>query len=136
MTAQGPSGAPLLIVDDDPDDVFALNAVLTRLGRPLLCAESGEQALRLLLAQDVGLIIMDLMMPRLNGFETAALIRQRERSKTVPIVFLTGFDTQEVRFIPGFRPDFTEFARKPVDPDDFVSKLRSMLDGDRPTKVI
>src|SRR5437016_1378464 len=124
MTQPGTSGAPLLIVDDDPDDVFAQTAVLESLGRPVLSANSAEEALRILLDNEVALIVMDLLMPRLNGFQTAALILERTRSKDVPIVFLTGFDEDEVRLVPGYSKGFTQFARKPVDPDVFRSKIR------------
>jgi len=125
-------GAPLLVVDDDPDDVFALKAALEPLGRPILEAGDGDEALRLLLKHDVCLILMDLMMPRINGFQAAALIHERGRSKRVPIVFLTGFDQEEVRFVPGYSPAFTEFARKPVDPDLLRSKVEALLGNSAP----
>lgn len=125
-------GAPLLIVDDDPDDIFALKAVLEPIGRPILEANDGDQALRLLLNTEVSLILMDLMMPRLNGFQTATLVHERGKSKDVPIIFLTGFDQDEVRYVPGYSPVFTDFARKPVDPDLLRSKVAGLLSGKRP----
>ena len=83
---------PILLVDDDPDDLVALRATLEPLGLEIVAAESGEDALRLLLARDFAIVVMDLMMPGLNGFETAALIRERDRTRGMPLVILTGFD--------------------------------------------
>ena len=134
MTEPVSAGAPLLIVDDDPDDIFALKAVLGPLGRPILEAGDGDEALRLLLTHDVCLILMDLMMPRVNGFQAAALIHERGRSKQIPIIFLTGFDREEARYVPGYSPAFSEFARKPVDPDQLRLKVEALLGKDAPPR--
>ena len=79
----------VLIVDDDPTKRLALKAVLAPLGYSLVEADSGRAALRCLLAQDFAVILLDVLMPGMNGFETAALIRQRRQSEMTPIIFVT-----------------------------------------------
>ena len=80
---------PLLLVDDREENILALDAVLAPLGQPRLHARSGEEALRVLLAHEVAVILMDVRMPGIDGFETARLVKQRERDREVPIIFLT-----------------------------------------------
>src|SRR4051794_32807520 len=79
--------ARILMVDDHPPNLLALEAILAPLGHEMLTATSGEDALRKLLQGDVALILMDVQMPQLDGFQTAALIRKRERNRSTPIVF-------------------------------------------------
>src|SRR5438270_12229615 len=82
----------ILLVDDHPANLLALEAVLADLGHTLVKARSGEEALRLLLGQDFAVVLLDVQMPGLDGFETATLIRSRERSRHTPIMFLTAHD--------------------------------------------
>src|SRR5205814_3867085 len=79
----------ILLVDDRQENLLALEAVLQPLGQNLLRAQSGEEALRRLLHDDVAVILLDVQMPGLDGFETAAHIKQRERTRHIPIIFLT-----------------------------------------------
>src|SRR5947208_772814 len=81
--------ANIVLVDDDPRSLMAMETILAGPGRKIVKAESGEDALRHLLQQDFALILLDVRMPRLDGFETAALIRQRARSRYTPIIFLS-----------------------------------------------
>ena len=113
----------VLIVDDDPDDLFALQATLEPLGLEIVQASDGEEALRRLLERDFAVVVMDLMMPRLNGFEAAALIRQRERSEDLPILILTGFDLDGMRALPGYRSEGLDFMSKPVLPETLRAKV-------------
>src|SRR2546422_492652 len=85
MTAE--AKANILLVDDHPESLLALEAVLADLGQNLVKADSGRQALRCVLNQDFAVILLDVHMPGMNGFETATLIRERERSRHTPIVF-------------------------------------------------
>lgn len=118
------TGRPsVLIVDDDPDDLCALEATLEPLGLNIVRAEDGEDALRRLLEQDFTAVVMDLMMPRLNGFEAAALIRSRDRCKNLPIIILTGFDNDGLRTVPGYRADGFDFLTKPVLPEALRSRV-------------
>lgn len=116
MNDRAPAPA-VLLVDDDPDDLVALEATLEPLGLEIVKANGGEDALKLILDRDFAAVIMDLMMPRLNGFEAAALIRQRERCRDLPILILTGFDEDGARSLPGYPPPRVEYLRKPVAPE-------------------
>jgi two-component system sensor histidine kinase/response regulator len=95
--AKEPHAAPeepveILVVDDRPDKLLALEVVLSPLREQIVKATSGREALRLLLKRDFALLLMDVQMPDLNGFETAELIRQNERTKNLPIIFISGFE--------------------------------------------
>lgn len=108
---------PVLLVDDDDDDLFALEATLEPLGLEIVKAGSGAEALRMILQRDFSIVIMDLMMPGMNGFETCSLIRTRDRCRGLPVVILTGFDEEQAKEIAGYRPGEFEFMRKPVLPE-------------------
>ena len=90
--------ANVLLVDDEPANLLALEAVLRPLDQNLVRASSGDEALKLLLKDDYAVILLDVHMPDLDGFETAALIKQRARTRHVPIIFLTAIskDTEHV----------------------------------------
>jgi len=79
----------ILMVDDYPDNLLALEAILDSLGENLVRAYSGQEALRCLLDQDFAVILLDVQMPGMDGFETAKLIRERAKSRQTPIIFLT-----------------------------------------------
>lgn len=114
---------PVLLVDDDFDDLFALEATLEPLGLEIVKAESGEEALRMILKRDFAIVIMDLMMPGMNGFETCSLIRTRDRSRHLPVVILTGFDEEQAKELPGYRAGAFEFMRKPVLPETLRARV-------------
>jgi CheY-like chemotaxis protein len=107
----------VLLVDDDPDDVLVLKVVLEPLGLALIQADSGEEALSCLLERDFAAILMDVRMPGMNGLETAALIRQRERSRATPLIFMSGFDRDDLRLLPGYADYQAVYLPKPVDPE-------------------
>src|SRR5437762_12244068 len=79
----------ILVVDDQPDNLLSAEAVLESLGEEIVQARSGREALRYLLDSDFAVILLDVMMPGMDGFETATFIRQRDRSRHTPIIFLT-----------------------------------------------
>jgi len=81
----------VLLVDDHPENLIALEVVLQNLGQNLVKVQSGAAALKYLLHHDVAVILLDVQMPGINGFETARLIRQRDRSQHTPIIFLTAY---------------------------------------------
>ncbi|HXT00179.1 MAG TPA: response regulator [Elusimicrobiota bacterium] len=114
---------PVLLVDDDVDDRMALAAALAPLGLEIMEAENGREALRLLLQRDFALVIMDLMMPGLDGLEVCALIRQRDRCRDMAVVILTGFDEDGAKRLPGYRPGTCEFMGKPVLPEALRAKV-------------
>ena len=86
--------ASVLLVDDQPENLLALEAVLRPLGLRTVRATSGEEALRKLLHDDFAVILLDVQMPDMNGFETAQYIKQRERTQHIPIIFLTAIDKE------------------------------------------
>ena len=114
---------PVLLVDDDFDDLVAVEATLSPLGLEVVKAESGDEALRHLLQRDFAVIIMDLMMPRMNGFEVCTLIRERDRCRDLPVIILTGFDEDGAKELSGYRPGTFEFMRKPVQPEVLRAKV-------------
>ena len=120
--------ANILIVDDRPENVIALEAILNKLGQNLVKAHSGEEALRCLLQQDFAVILLDVQMPGIDGFETATLIRQRERSRHTPIIFLTAFSTSNTFVAKGYELGAVDYMLKPFDPTILTSKVAVFVD--------
>src|SRR5438105_2950150 len=106
----------ILIVDDRPANLLALEAILEDLGQELVTATSGLDALRRLLQDDFAVILLDVKMPDMDGFETAALIRERERSRHTPILFITAHKEEEHLF-RGYYSGAVDFLYKPVNPE-------------------
>lgn len=123
------TGEPvLLLVDDKPANLVALKAVLEPLGVPMLLAGSGEEALRFLLTEDVSCILLDVQMPGLDGFETARLVRERLRTRFVPILFLTAVSREEANIIRGYSAGAVDYIVKPFNPDIVLAKVRVFVD--------
>ena len=114
--------AKILLVDDSPENLIALEAVLESLGQDLVKATSGFEALRHLLDEDFAAVILDVKMPDMDGFETAQLIRSRKRSQNTPILFLTGFRNEEHLF-RGYDLGAVDFLFKPIVPEILQSKV-------------
>ena len=114
---------PILLVDDRPENLRTLEAVLTPLGFPLHSATSGEEALRLLLERDFALILLDVRMPGLDGLETARLIKGRARTEDVPIVFLTAARDEVGDIIRGYGVGAVDYVLKPFDAELLRSKV-------------
>ena len=113
----------VLLVDDRPDNLLALQAVLEPLGLDLVEAGSGEEALRHLLAGEFALIILDVQMPVLDGFETARLIRGRERTRYVPIIFLTAISGEPEHYLKGYESGAVDYVYKPFEPEILRAKV-------------
>ena len=113
----------LLLVDDEPKNLYALSALLADLGARIHCAASGEEALRQVLKRPFAAIVLDVRMPGIDGFETAAAIRSLERLRRVPIIFLSA---QPDRRTDG-RDPHSEFILKPVDPEVLRPRLAAHL---------
>jgi PAS domain S-box-containing protein len=114
---------PILLVDDRTENLQALEAVLAPLGYPLQTATSGYKALRLLLQNDFALILLDVRMPTLDGLETARLIKSRERSRDVPIVFMTAARDEVSNVIRGYGVGAVDYVMKPFDAELLRSKV-------------
>ncbi|MGH9584415.1 MAG: response regulator [Bryobacteraceae bacterium] len=112
----------LLLVDDDENNLLALQAVLEPLHQELVLARSGIDALRLCLNHDFASILLDVRMPGMDGFETAELIRTRKRSRHTPILFLTGYRSDEQLF-RGYDLGAVDFLFKPIVPEILQSKV-------------
>ncbi len=106
--------ANVLIVDDNPNNLLALEAILAELDANLVRAGSGTEALRRILDQDFAAILLDIQMPGMDGFETATLIRQRERSRAIPIIFLTAFPSNDTQVFQGYSIGAVDFLFKPI----------------------
>jgi CheY-like chemotaxis protein len=120
--------ATILLVDDRPANLIALEAVLLPLGRPLLKATSGREALRFLLYEECALILLDVQMPDLDGFETAALIRERRRTRHIPIIFVTAVHDEEEQITRGYSLGAVDYIIKPFNADALLAKVRMSLD--------
>jgi two-component system sensor histidine kinase/response regulator len=114
---------PLLLVDDRPGSLLALEAILEPLGHPMIRAASGDEALRCLLIQEVSVIVLDVEMPGLDGFETARRIKERERTRHIPIIFLTAISQEPEQRLRGFATGAVDYIFKPVDPDVMRAKV-------------
>jgi PAS domain S-box-containing protein len=120
--------AKILLVDDRPENLLALEAILEPLGQTLLYANSGEDALRRLLRHDVAVILLDVQMPELDGFETAQLIKQRERTSHVPIIFVTAISKDEEQVFRGYSAGAVDYVFKPFNPDVLRSKVAVFIE--------
>src|SRR5579862_1688866 len=123
-----PLGARILIVDDDERNAFAAVQALEDLGHELVVARSGEEALRRLLTEEFALILLDLHMPGMDGYETAALIRSRKRTASTPIVFLTAIFRDEAHVFQAYSAGAVDVVFKPVDPFILKSKVTVLVD--------
>jgi PAS domain S-box-containing protein len=121
--------AAVLLVDDRPQNLLALEAILEPLGHELVGAGSGEEALRLLLHRDdFAVILLDVQMPRLDGFETAALIKERERTRNIPIMFLTALSKDQQNVFRGYEVGAVDYVFKPFHPEILRSKVAVLID--------
>ena len=118
----------LLLVDDRPENLLALEAVLAPLGQPMLQARSGEEALRHLLTSEVAVIVLDVQMPGLDGFETAERIKQRERTADIPIIFLTAISQDLEHRLRGYGTGAVDYIFKPVEAAVLRAKVSVFLE--------
>ncbi len=108
----------ILVVDDREDNLFSLESILERDGYKIVKALSGRAALKILLSEwDFSLILMDVQMPEMNGFETATLIYEREKLKHIPIIFITAHHYGEEQAYEGYKMGGVDYIYKPIDPD-------------------
>lgn len=116
-----------LLVDDLEENLVALDALLRRDGLELLRARSGRQALELLLVHDFALALLDVQMPDMDGFELAELMRGTERTRRIPIIFLTAVATDEKRRFRGYEAGAVDYLLKPIEPHILTSKAEVFL---------
>jgi signal transduction histidine kinase len=111
-----------LLVDDLPENLLSLEAVLRREGLEMLKARSGVEALELLLKHDIALALLDVMMPEMDGFELAETMRGNERTRRIPIIFLTAGSADRMRRFRGYEAGAVDYLEKPLEPDILRSK--------------
>ena len=115
--------ANVLLVDDKSENLLALESVLANLGQNLVSASSAREALKFLLLEDVALILLDVQMPGLNGFELAELIRERDRTRNTPIIFVTANTDNEGYKFRGYALGAVDYLTKAIDPEILKSKV-------------
>ncbi len=123
LTGRESDRVNVLLVDDQPANLLALEAMLQDLGQNLVKAGSGREALKWLLSNDCAVILLDVKMPEMDGFETAELIRQRDRSRHTPIIFLTAADRTHTHAVRGYAIGAVDYLVKPVVPEFVRSKV-------------
>src|SRR5688572_28891195 len=134
-----PDNAPpadILMVDDRPENLLALEAILSGLGPKMVKAHSGPDSLKKLLGQDFAVILLDVQMPGMDGFETAKLIRDRERTRYTPIIFLTAYDRSEAAVTKGYGVGAVDFLFKPLVPEILRAKVAAFIELYRKNELV
>src|SRR4051812_11745704 len=126
----------ILIVDDRHDKMLAYEAILADLEEDLVCAKSGKEALRCLLKQDFAVILLDVNMPGMDGFETASLIRQRPRSETTPIIFISAVNDTDTHVSRGYSLGAVDYILTPVVPEILRAKIAVFVDLFKKTEQV
>src|SRR5690606_25910867 len=127
--------ASILIVDDRPEKLLALEAVLEELEQDIVCAHCGRDALRLVRQRDFAVILLDVNMPGMDGFETASLIRQRRSCRHVPLIFITAFG-DELHASRGYSLGAVDYMLTPVLPDVLSTKVAVFVDLSRKSEQV
>lgn len=120
--------AKLLLVDDRPENLLALEAILEELGQVLVRANSGDEALKAVLKEDFAVILLDVQMPGMNGFEVAEIIKSREKSRHVPIIFLSAISKEDAYVFKGYEMGAVDYVFKPFNPYVLRSKVAVFVD--------
>jgi response regulator RpfG family c-di-GMP phosphodiesterase len=120
----------ILIVDDHPENLIALEAILEEVDCSLLKANSGNEALGVLLKHEVALVLLDVQMPGMDGFEVAELMRRSNRTRMVPIIFVTAISKEAKYVARGYNVGAIDYMFKPLNPEILQHKARFFLDLD------
>ena len=120
--------ARILLVDDRPENLVALEAILSSLDQILVPVGSGEQAIQAVLADEYAVVLLDIMMPGMDGFETATQIKRHAKSRDVPIIFLTAATMQPEQAFRGYAAGAVDYLAKPFDPWVLKSKVSVFVD--------
>ena len=120
----------LLVVDDNEKNLAARVRLLKKLDAEILTAQSGNEALSLLLRHEFALVLLDVQMPGMDGYETASLMRSKRAFRTIPIIFITAINKEQQHVFQGYEAGAVDYLFKPVDPDILMSKVRVFLELD------
>jgi signal transduction histidine kinase len=118
----------ILLVDDRPENLLALEAILEPLGQHLVSAHSGEEALKCVLQHDFAAILLDVQMPDMNGFDAAQIIKSREKSRFIPIIFLSAINKEDSYVFKGYSMGAVDYVFKPFNPEVLRSKVAVFVD--------
>ncbi|MEO5589079.1 MAG: ATP-binding protein [Gemmatimonadaceae bacterium] len=118
----------LLLVDDRPENLLALQAILEPLGQNLILAHSGDEALKAVLKEEFACILLDVQMPEMNGFDAAQIIKSREKSRYIPIIFLSAISKEDAYVFKGYSMGAVDYVFKPFNPDVLRSKVAVFVD--------
>ncbi len=121
----------LLLVDDQESNLVSLEAILEEEGRTLIKATSGPDALKILLKEDISLVLLDVQMPGMDGFEVAELMRQKKDTENIPIIFVTAISKEKQYVFKGYQSGAVDYLFKPLDPMILQSKVNFFLQLDR-----
>lgn len=141
LDRNGSPGGPrevvnILLVDDQPGKLLAHEAILSELGQRIIKARNGVEALEQLLRNDFAVILLDVNMPNMDGFETAALIRQRPRFEKTPIIFITGYNTTDLDRLKGYELGAVDYLFLPIVPQVLKAKVNVFVELARQTQII
>ncbi len=118
----------ILLVDDIPQNLINLEALLQAPDRDIIQATSGNEALELILVHDFAVILLDVQMPGMDGFETAELIRKRNKSRDIPIIYLTAINREEQHMFKGYETGVVDYLFKPIRPQILEAKIKVFLE--------
>lgn len=124
----------ILIVDDKPENLFALDKLLKKVDAEIIKAGSGNEALAMTLNHDFSLILLDVKMPEMDGYEVAEILRGEERTEAIPIIFLTANFTDEIHYLKGYEAGAVDYIVKPLNPHVILSKVKVFLELNRKDK--
>jgi signal transduction histidine kinase len=131
-----PEKVSILLVDDQPQKLLANEAILTSLGQNIIKARSGREALEHLLKHDVAVILLDINMPEMDGFETAAMIRGRPRFERIPIIFVSAYNTTDIDRLKGYDLGAVDYLFLPIVPEVLKAKVLVFVELAKQTAVI
>src|SRR5689334_8967992 len=126
----------ILIVDDEPKNLTVLESILNVPGYRIIRAESADQALLALVVEEFALLILDIHMPGMTGFELAKMIKERKKTARVPIIFLTAYFNEDQHVIAGYDTGAVDYLHKPVNPDILRSKVSVFAELHRKTREV
>lgn len=126
----------VLLVDDQPANLLSFEVLLEEFDVNLLCATCGNEALQLMLRHDVALVLLDVQMPGMDGFEVAALMQKARRTQNVPIIFVTAINRDMHLILKGYESGAVDFLTKPIEPVILRSKVRVFLELDRKSREL
>jgi len=122
-----PAPPKILIVDDQEVNVFALRSALSHLNAELIGCNSGEDALAILLRQEIAVVLLDVQMPIMDGYEVAELMAHNETTAHIPVIFVTAISTEKRHMLKGYKSGAVDYICKPVDVDILLAKMHSFL---------